>query len=1102
MVTAFERTRQHRLDAVRRVLKGVVIDACVLCLLVSGVPAFALAADGTDEVGSTFSITDEYGTLTYTITEAAGTAGGIGEVRLSESSGSGADGCYAASSLVVDTVSSSSGTAAYTYAVTGVAAKAFSGNSSLCSVEFCSDLTASYPAIGENAFYGCTSLTSVAFPRKVAGIGSKAFMGCTSLEEVTFADDAVLYVVSTGVAGAIGSSAFADCTSLQAITIPPIMSTERKGDCYVSYDGYNPGSTLLTGGGNFYSGAMPYWHNDSGPVSRYGIGGNAFGGCTDLERVVFQAGASTGMFAYWTAGGVFEDCAKLKAVVYEADQAYWGDSNRSARNDTFTDVWSTNTDPDFSLYYAVDYYASTDAAVAEADDDYASGRLARVEYRRDTPTDALACSDTDTLDGYIFDHPEDYVVDGYADGTPPDPNETAASCGLDTTSTKWLWKLTGSRSRRTGLSESCAAYLVPDDDLSVGCLVSAETEALYKACDYNLSAGDVQDCVFDPHRYLYPNGQYWGSTTNSDAYNVANRDEVWFDLTDDTEASFFSRFEIRAADGTVLDSEDYTISFQRYVCPTFDEQGYFVDASLEEADGPLLMTVTPTADSGYTSTLQEWVLVRGYSGSVRELYNDKVSRTWRMAVYNNGMDAGTRYVDFSGKPYMVGIGTQDATSALLAAAYAGLAQSGVSVSDTTDAGFGISTATSFTPGGVINGGEVNYARTGYESAGAYAAAVYQAFERNRSRLGVSDDDGYSWSETAILVNADTLHEVSAGVSAYAYFERAPIFYVEDDGSVSDETAACLADFNDIVIAGGAEAIPDDTVATLDADGWSVTRLSREGDTAATLSLRVAQQLLEEGICNPSCICISATDDPIDAISALDLAGYTAGISLTAAGTADSKAICAWLYDKRFDITQIRLFGRSSNHMSNSTYNLYDNLCALWSHGYEPASIGAGDTVALDGALFTLTEDGQLLFTDNLWIHGVIEAGGYLFYGSLYTLVDSVPAYDGEQGGGNNKPGGTKTRAKKKQSITLAKKTVKVRRGKKVAVKVRGAKTKLAFKATKKVKQALKIKVKGQKKLNVRAKPNAKRATYKIKFWAKGNATYQKSAVKTVTVKVR
>ena len=68
----------------------------------------------------------------------------------------------------------------------------------------------SVKSIGELAFYGCTSLTSVTIPDSVTSIGKQAFYGCTSLSELTIGSSVV----------SIGTWAFQYCTSLTSITIP------------------------------------------------------------------------------------------------------------------------------------------------------------------------------------------------------------------------------------------------------------------------------------------------------------------------------------------------------------------------------------------------------------------------------------------------------------------------------------------------------------------------------------------------------------------------------------------------------------------------------------------------------------------------------------------------------------------------------------------------------------------------------------------------------------------------------------------------------------------------------------------------------------------
>ena len=68
----------------------------------------------------------------------------------------------------------------------------------------------SITGISEEAFRGCSKLTSVTIPNSVTEIGDRAFSGCTSLTSVA---------IGNGVTE-IGSSAFGECSKLTSITIP------------------------------------------------------------------------------------------------------------------------------------------------------------------------------------------------------------------------------------------------------------------------------------------------------------------------------------------------------------------------------------------------------------------------------------------------------------------------------------------------------------------------------------------------------------------------------------------------------------------------------------------------------------------------------------------------------------------------------------------------------------------------------------------------------------------------------------------------------------------------------------------------------------------
>ena len=74
-------------------------------------------------------------------------------------------------------------------------------------------------SIGEDAFAGCSGLTSVTIPNSVTSIGLSAFHNCSGLTSVTIPDSVT----------SIGNNAFKGCTSLASVecmaTTPPTLGT-------------------------------------------------------------------------------------------------------------------------------------------------------------------------------------------------------------------------------------------------------------------------------------------------------------------------------------------------------------------------------------------------------------------------------------------------------------------------------------------------------------------------------------------------------------------------------------------------------------------------------------------------------------------------------------------------------------------------------------------------------------------------------------------------------------------------------------------------------------------------------------------------------------
>jgi hypothetical protein len=66
-------------------------------------------------------------------------------------------------------------------------------------------------SIGQQAFEGCTSLTTISLAETVTSIGQQAFRDCTGLVTVNLPE-----------AVSIGNAAFLNCTNLTTVTLPKV----------------------------------------------------------------------------------------------------------------------------------------------------------------------------------------------------------------------------------------------------------------------------------------------------------------------------------------------------------------------------------------------------------------------------------------------------------------------------------------------------------------------------------------------------------------------------------------------------------------------------------------------------------------------------------------------------------------------------------------------------------------------------------------------------------------------------------------------------------------------------------------------------------------
>ena len=234
------------------------------------------------------------------------------------------------------------------YTVTAIGNRAFWECTSLKEVTIPQSVT----SIGDKAFYDCRGLTSVTIPQSVTSIGDHAFGECIHLKTLSFGENSFGENIETNIK-TIGNYAFFHCNDLESVTIPQsVTSIGREAFRFCNkMESLAINGAIESMGIGAFAGCISLKTLSLGENIKM-IGNSAFDSCTniDLTNVTIPEKVTT------IGPGTFSYCTHLEYIMLPAGLT------------TFKDklIGCPAGNPNGAIYYK-NYKAAADALLADND---------------------------------------------------------------------------------------------------------------------------------------------------------------------------------------------------------------------------------------------------------------------------------------------------------------------------------------------------------------------------------------------------------------------------------------------------------------------------------------------------------------------------------------------------------------------------------------------------------------------------------------------------------------------------------------------------------------------------------------------------------------